>query len=47
MIFKILSYSFSRVGVLLLFLHYLSEGFYHMARLCDIMDKEEKNSKSK
>lgn len=37
--------NFNQVGILLLFLHYLSEGFYHFARLFNIMDKEEKNSK--
>ncbi|XKL69340.1 hypothetical protein PGB90_007109 [Kerria lacca] len=38
-------FHFNRVGVLLLFLHSLSEGFYHFARLFNIIDKEEKNSK--
>ncbi|KAK7574126.1 hypothetical protein V9T40_011317 [Parthenolecanium corni] len=37
--------NFNRVGVLLLFLHYLSEGFHHFSILFNIFDKEEKNSK--
>ncbi|XP_065204752.1 translocating chain-associated membrane protein 1-like 1 [Planococcus citri] len=37
--------NFNRVGILLMFLHYLSDGFYHFAILFDIVDKEEKNSK--
>ncbi|BES92010.1 translocation associated membrane protein [Nesidiocoris tenuis] len=37
--------NFNRVGVCLLVIHYLSEEFYHIARLIDFVDKEEKGGK--
>ncbi|CAH0390891.1 unnamed protein product [Bemisia tabaci] len=37
--------NFNRVGICLLMLHHLSEGFFHVARLIDFCDKEEKGSK--
>lgn len=48
MIGLILSFlSFSRVGILLLVLHYLSEAMYHILQLLEFFDKEENNNKSK
>lgn len=38
--------NFNRVGICLLVLHYLSEAFYHIARLIDFVDKEERGSKA-
>jgi len=37
--------NFNRVGVCLLVIHYISEEFYHIARLVDFVDKEEKGRK--
>lgn len=38
--------NFNRVGICLLILHYLSEALYHVARIIDFVDKEEKGSKA-
>nr|BAN20942.1 translocation associated membrane protein [Riptortus pedestris] len=38
--------NFTRVGICLLVLHYLSECFYHVARLIDFVDKEERGRKA-
>lgn len=37
--------SFNRVGLCLIVIHYISETFYHSARLIDFIDKEERGSK--
>lgn len=38
-------FSFNRVAICLLVLHYFSEVIFHIARLIDFIDKEEKGSK--
>ncbi|KAI5750428.1 hypothetical protein M8J76_015524 [Diaphorina citri] len=38
-------FNFSRVGILLLVLHYLSEAMYHILQLLEFFDKEENNNK--
>ncbi|XP_046673389.1 translocating chain-associated membrane protein 1 isoform X1 [Homalodisca vitripennis] len=38
--------NFNRVAICLLVIHYLSEALFHVARLIDFVDKEEKGSKA-
>lgn len=38
--------NFNRVGICLLVLHYTSEALFHIARIIDFVDKEEKGSKA-
>lgn len=38
--------NFNRVGICLLVLHYASEALFHVARIIDFIDKEEKGSKA-
>lgn len=38
--------NFNRVAICLLVIHYLSEALFHIARLIDFVDKEEKGSKA-
>lgn len=38
--------NFNRVTICLLVIHYISEALYHIARLIDFVDKEEKGSKA-
>ncbi|XP_075210605.1 translocating chain-associated membrane protein 1 [Lycorma delicatula] len=38
--------NFNRVGICLLVLHYTSEALFHVARIIDFIDKEEKGSKA-